>query len=141
MSKKILDQLLQICTPKQLDFFNKIYPEGPKPTQIKWAIQQIVNTIREVNIQVDSLKDIKQEFEDFKKLATDNENIKAKEILSLTRDLAIANKEIERLSADKVNVDNAEIIKRLDMLDALENGGVDNWYWYDECMESMYEED
>jgi hypothetical protein len=141
MSKKILEQMLQICTPKQLDFFNKIYPEGPKPNQIKWAIQQIVNTIRDVNIDVDKLKDIKKEFDDFKKLSADNESTHIREINSLARDLAIANSEIERLSADKVNVDNAEIIKRLDMLDALESGGVDNWDWYGECMSTMYKED
>jgi hypothetical protein len=139
MSKKILDQLLQICTPKQLDIFNRCYPEGPKPTQIKWAIQQIVNTIRDVNIDVDKLKDIKKEFDDFKKLSADNESTRIREINSLTKELAIANREIERLSADKVNVDNAEIIERLDKLYALEAGGVDNWDWYGECMSTMYD--
>jgi hypothetical protein len=30
---------------------------------------------------------------------------------------------------------------RLDKLDALERGGVDNWEWYDDCMEQLREDE
>lgn len=34
-----------------------------------------------------------------------------------------------------------EVQRRLDKLQALENGGVDNWEWYDQSLEDWFEDE
>jgi hypothetical protein len=137
MTKKYLDRIVKLLIPEQLDIFYKMYPEGPAPKQVKWAINQIENTILAQNRESQKLRDIKTEFEEFKKAAEDREAAHVRAFQHITKELAQTLKENERLSASKVDVDNANIIEKLEKLYALEATGVDNWEWYDEAMESI----
>ena len=49
-------------------------------------------------------------------------------------ELCSAKRTIQRLSNTE-SLASAAILERLDKLDALEAGGVDNWQWYDESIE------
>jgi hypothetical protein len=141
MSKKYLDQILKLCTPSQLDMFNRMYPDGPAPKQINTAISQVERTILSLNHQVEKLKDIDKAFEEFKEAAAARESAHVRGFQHLTKELADVLKENERLSASPVNVNNADIIEQLDKLAALEAAGVDNWEWYGEALSSMNDED
>lgn len=134
MTKKYLDQISKLLIQEQMDIFNRMYPDGPDKSQLKWAITQVENTILGQNKRAQRLRDIEKEFEEYKKDNADKIATHVRAFDSLAKELAKVTKENERLSASKIDIDNAEIIERLDKLAALEAGGVDNWEWYDEAM-------
>lgn len=137
MSRKYLDQILKLCTPTQLDFFNRLYPNGLAPNQVKFAISQVEHTILSLNIEIEALKKTNKEYEELKELTRQQQASYDRELKESKEELCEAYDTINRLSAAQVNVDNARIIRQLDKLSALEQFGVDNWCGYDDAMESL----
>jgi uncharacterized protein YlxW (UPF0749 family) len=139
MSKKqYLDDLITLCTKKQIEMFNRMYPNGPTSKQFDRAIDQIKATILGLNKDVERLKDIEKDFKESKIVSEEKEQSLQKEIKLLNHEIESLNNEIDMFN-NPINTDNIEVQKRLAKLDALEAGGVDNWEWYGECMSSIDE--
>jgi hypothetical protein len=136
-SKKVLlNNLLELCTPGQLDMFNRMYPNGPK--NIDLAISQIKRTILKLNEEVDNLRLAVKNNEEYRKWQVERHNQLECDILARDHDLAVLEHEIERLKASSsVDVKTAEILERLEWLDCLESAGVDNWSGYDYAVELL----
>ena len=132
-NKNYLDSLLSLCTDRQKNLFSRIYPDGPKPTQIKHAIFQVENTLKNLNADDEAAKAVKKEAKET--VAELSLNLSTTKInLKNTEDeLKEAHAVIERLK-NPINVENNAIQERLALLDALEAGGVDNWEWYSESI-------
>ena len=128
--KEYLADLLTICTEKQQQFFNRMYPNGVETNKLDNAISQIKNTILGLNTKCDKLKSVEEELvlekEKSKKLDIENKNLN-KQIVRLEN-------EIDRFT-DPIDIKNVEIQERLAILNALEAGGVDNWIWYGAALE------
>lgn len=43
--RKHLAELLSQCTDAQQDVFNRMYPNGPKKSQLAWAMTQCHNSV------------------------------------------------------------------------------------------------
>ena len=131
-----MNRLLNLCTERQKAFFDRIYPEGPKNNQLKTAISQIERTLSNLDEQKEEISSMKKEAAE---LAEKENKIKAeyrKTITQLEGELKDAKAQIDRLS-NPINLENAEVQERLDLLSALEAGGVDNWEWYDESINNF----
>lgn len=135
-----LEKILSLCTQKQKDFFSKIYPDGIDKKQINMAIFKVENTLRRSNSEVKNLKisiqKLKEKNEDLSK------TIKRQEIIitRLENELYEAHKQIKRLE-NPINIKNSKVQERLELLDALERGGVDNWDHYDDSIEDFKNEE
>jgi len=131
-----MNSLLALCTDRQKDIFNRMYPAGPSIKQINWAIKQLENTLSNLNSK-------EEEFKELQRVLTDHTTKSAEIIKELTSKLAISEhenkvyeKRIERLTS-QINIDNANVQERLALLDALEAGGVDNWDGYDLAIDAI----
>lgn len=133
MSAAYLEKILKLCTPEQLDFYNRLYPNGPTKAQQARAIQQVEQTIINLNRDVQQLRNIKTEFELFKLDATLEVNV-------WENKLNQANARITELERDNnilksaTNPIIAADMARLDKLYRLEAAGVDNWEGYGYAM-------
>ncbi|NOR27648.1 MAG: hypothetical protein GQ540_03855 [Lutibacter sp.] len=110
-----------------------MYPNGVSIKQLKWATEQIENTLNGLNCKNEEFKKLKIDnydlCEEYKSKIKDlNEELKAFQYN--TFDL---HEKIKRLE-NPISIDNNDIQERLELLDALEAGGVDNWQWYDESI-------
>lgn len=54
--QQLLEKYLSECTTEQREFFNRMYPKGPRPDQVEWAIQQCINTLKK-NVRISMNKD------------------------------------------------------------------------------------
>ena len=131
--KEYLNNLLTLCTEKQCNFFSRIYPNGPKPNQIKHAISQTENTLRNLNATNEDLKRVKKEAKESIDEFTIKNNIINQNLKNTENELKEAYALIERLKTP-ISVNNNDIQEQLDLLSALEAGGVDNWEFYDESI-------
>lgn len=131
-------ELLTLCTQPQQDFFYKMYSDGVKSAHFKidTAINQVKNTLRDNSGKYETIKSEN-------KILTDNLESRDKEVQWFVQNTRVLEKEIRRLrmevdhlSGDRVNLENAEVLAKLDKLEALEQGGVDNWCWYYEALEN-----
>lgn len=129
--KEYLIDLLTLCTEPQLNMYNRMYPDGPRNLDI--AINQIKQTILNLNKKVDVLKDIEKEFNLFKERTKEIEKLADKEIDRLNIELKLLQNELEMIR-NPINAENTEVQERLEKLYKLEAAGVDNWEWYDEAM-------
>jgi thiamine biosynthesis lipoprotein ApbE len=136
IGREYLDRLLKVCTAEQLGMFNRMYPNGPAPKQIKWAITQIENTILSMNKKAQVLANIQAEFEEFKRVNSAITESLQLSFNNLAQELNEADKEIERLSTPET-IASADVLRRLYELAALEAAGVDNWEWYDKAMSNV----
>jgi len=117
--KDYMGKLLDLCTEKQRDFFGRMYPAGPTAKQLNWAVTQLENTLKNLNVDKEQLQLEKKAHAET--LDTLNSSIRdlEKKLSTTVTGLANAEKRIERLSnPDAVN--SAEIQERLALLDALE---------------------
>ena len=132
--KDYMGKLLALCTEKQKDLFGRMYPTGPTSKQLNWAVTQLENTLKNLNVDKEQLRDEKKAHAD--DVESLNKSIRdlEKKLSIAVADLADAERRIERLSnSDAVN--SADIQERLALLDALEAGGVDNWDGYDDAVD------
>lgn len=129
-----LSNLLALCTEKQKNLFCRMYPNGPNKYQLSRAISQVENTLKDLNTLKSDLVSIKTAAKD-KYIGLEAEFNHLQRILESTKNaLNEANNSIEKLITP-INTENKAIQERLELLDALEAGGVDNWQWYDESIE------
>ena len=123
-----LNKLLGLCNEGQLNLFNKMYPDGPDKKQLSWAISQVERTLKSENDKITNLKN------EIKELKTIGDK-KTDTIHSLNSDIADLQKELNALK-NYASASTDDVQKQLDKLQALEAGGVDNWEWYDESLDS-----
>ena len=134
MNKKdYLHNLLALCTDKQKKVFTRMYPDGPKNNQVSHAIRQVENTLKNLNATNENLKTAKEEgAENAAKLQADIRSLEIK----------LHTSELQRKAADNlanrlknpIATENNSVQERLNLLDALVAGGVDNWEWYEEAI-------
>ena len=136
--KEYLDSLLDLCTERQKDLFCRMYPEGPKTDQIKMAISQVENTLKNLNATNEDLNTVKKESDAFVDKLTIKINEVEAHLENTESELKEAYAKIERLE-NPINIENNKIQERLALLDALEAGGVDNWTFYGDAIESYQE--
>jgi len=129
ISQQYLDKILTMTTSDQLDMFKKMYPDGPKNSQLPVAISQVERTILNLNNRVELLRHVEIKY---KKVVLEyKEQLAAKdEELSSTREeLKEAQRELALMSSS-VDVNQVEVQRKLALLAALEAAGVDNWEGY-----------
>lgn len=132
-SKTYLNKLLALCSKEQLAIFSKIYPEGPNPGQLKQAVLQIESTLRKVHSTRGQLDAANSTIDCQKTLIVSLERT-----LQETNDsLKAATEKIDRLSTP-INLANEGIQERLNLLDALEAAGVDNWVGYSDALSEEF---
>ena len=140
-----LKNLLGLCTATQKDLFTKMYPTWPTSNQLSAATSQVENTLRNLNttnedlkiakrnarsaayrliIQIDSIEEHLRYTE--KKLKEANAKIKWLETTPPANANANANT-------------NANTQERLELLNALEAGGVDNWEFYEDSISDYHD--
>lgn len=132
-----LQKLLLLCNEKQMDMWNKMYPNGPK--DIDWAIKQVEGGLQALAVRCSELDNVLVDFNNYKCESQDTINSLKKQSYDLEQTLASARSEIKMLD-NPIALQNAEVQKRLEKLDALEAGGVDNWEWYGEAMSGVNDE-
>ena len=136
IDKDYLSKLLSLCTDKQKDRFSKMYPNGPIPKQITRAIQQIENTLSDLNIYNEENIELKKYYNEITNNLCEVISNQESSINKLEHDLHNANISILLLKTP-INLNNKDISYRLSKLEALEAAGVDNWEWYEEAMNSI----
>lgn len=132
--REYIDRLLALCPESYNDMFNRMYPDGPKPKQVKWATTQVENSVKGLSRVVErntesSAKSARLLMEHEVTIANLASELKASK--TEANQLRI---EVENLSTDPDAVATADVQARLNLLEALENGGVDNWEWYSESI-------
>ena len=125
-----LNDLLTLCTECQKNMYNRMYPNGVTGKQVDNAISQIKNTILGLNNKCDKLSSVELELSTLK---IEHEHLKQVNN-RLQRECVVLENEVDRLS-NPISTDNAYVLERLAILDALEAGGVDNWDWYGYALE------
>ena len=125
-----LNKLLGLCTDNQKNLFNRMYPDGPSPKRLKWAITQVENTLKNLNSSKEELKYLKKEHEEKIAELTGLHSDALRKIGRLEGELKGLQELNERLS-NPVSIKNSDVQERLILLDALEAGGVDNWNGYE----------
>ena len=134
--REYVNDLLTLCTPEQANMFNRMYPDGPNIKQIDRAIEQIKATILGLNKDVQNLRNIRKEFEAYKKETAEEISSLNRELEFTKRELSIAYDDLSKIK-NPIDLNNLEVQQRLDLLDALKSAGVDNWEWYDEAISSI----
>ena len=133
-NNEYLIKLVSILTEDQLSLFNRMYPEWPSKSQTKLAIVQAETTLMKLNETNSKLRHENIELKEsiLKKSSSliEYEN----DLDDIKSDLKEAYKTIERLK-NPINIENSVVQERLELLAALEAGGVDNWEWYDESID------
>jgi len=132
--RKYMDKLLLLCTEKQKNIYNKMYPDGPSSSQLKLAINQIENTLRNLNFSEEKFKQTKKEYENSIDIINKEVLNLNNKLIELNKELKKKEKEIEMLS-NPISIKNKEIQERLNLLNALEIAGVDNWEWYGDAID------
>jgi hypothetical protein len=132
--REYIERLLALCPESYNDIFNRMYPDGLESKQIKWATTQVENSVkglsRSVERNTEATEHYSQQLMDNEKLLSEY----VSKIASLAADLKMSERKVEHLLTDPEAVATAEVQERLDLLEALENGGVDNWEWYSESI-------
>jgi chromosome segregation ATPase len=130
--KDYLDKIVKLLTGPQLSMYNRMYPNSPKNLDI--AISQVEATLKQLNDKTDKLHEEKEKAEaDAMKAYIETTQVKT-ELKGLYSALKEAQSEIRRLSTPE-NLAIADVQRQLDLLQALESAGVDNWSGYDYAME------
>lgn len=136
--KYLVDHLLKLTTDGQRTMFNRIYPDGVPSGNYDHAIYQIENTLRSLNEKnekkQDKIKELEKTIGDLKfqiKVLTSHN-------MDLKTELNETNRKVKQLSSTE-SVNTADILERLEWLDALEAAGVDNWNGYDYAREILNE--
>ena len=131
--KEYLDKLVGLLTGPQLGLYERMYPNGPKPEQIRRATEQVETTLFRLNRDVQQLRDKSKELEEYRinaELTAESLNRQYEDLLD---ELQEARERIKNLSTTS-NRAQEDINKSLDKLARLEAGGVDNWNGYDYAM-------
>ena len=135
-NKDYLECLLLLCTEKQKVLFNRMYPDGINTNSKKsWAIRQLENTLKNLNSSKEELRESKEENEKISIQAINDINLVKQELVQTKKELEESRSEASKLS-NPINTNNLDIQNRLELLDALEAGGVDNWEFYEDSIES-----
>jgi len=131
--KEYLDKLVGLLTGPQLGLYGRMYPNGPKPEQIRRATEQVEATLFGLNRSTQRLRDIEEELNAYR-LSTEL-TIEAlnRQCDSLLDELQRAEGRIKNLSTPS-NMAHGDINESLDKLARLEAGGVDNWDGYGYAM-------
>lgn len=135
-SLEYLTNLKMLCTQKQKDLFDIMYPDGVDKKQLTWAITQLENTLKDLNSTGEEIRSLKKELHAANEDIIKIEKVKELQVEQLTKELNEANLRIEMLN-NPINIDNADVQEKLDFLRALEIAGVDNWDGYDYAREVM----
>jgi septal ring factor EnvC (AmiA/AmiB activator) len=131
-----IEQLHTMLTDKQKDFLKKVFPNGVDAKQLPSAIGLIERTLRKGNTEIESLKDeIKEKENSINELISKNQ-VATETIKQQQEEINDLTAQVRRLSNPITEV-SSEIQEKLDKLEALENGGVDNWEWYGESMSAL----
>lgn len=132
-NRDYLNKLLLLCTEKQTDLFGRMYPDGVSKAQLSWAVTQLENTLKGLNDQNEQMKALKAGHKD---AISETESEKYKLTHKIERLENELNEVANRLGRvqNPINIENSEVQERLELLSALEAGGVDNWEWYDESI-------
>jgi len=134
--QKMYRLLIEECFPLQQEFFKKMYPNMPSSKQIKHALTQVERTVvknKEHNTQKEKIEQLTEDLQ--QKTSTIHElNTKNLNLLTENQDLKIEIAEYNLV--DSKNNDQKDIQKRLLFLEALEQGGVDNWGGYEFALDT-----
>lgn len=131
--RQYLYKIIELCTPDQLELFDRMYPNGVSSNDMLNATSQVENTLKKANVNTEALKYVKMEV---KSLDDEHSNKIGKlkqEIETLKSELAGSVKLVKRLS-NPISIENNNVQEQLNKLYALEAGGVDNWVGYDESL-------
>lgn len=125
-----ISYLRKFLTKPENELFERIYKTGIKNKAR--AIQQIERTLEnreEKRLEIEKkFKQHEKEIEQIK--------LKHKNEIELFENKI---EETKKMTISTFDKDDFEINKRLDKLQALENGGVDNWEWYCEALSAWGE--
>ena len=131
-----LNKILALCTEKQTELFNRMYPDGVSSKQISHATFQIENTLKNLNESNEELNRVIKESDEHKLISNGKVNDLINNINLIEKELVDANSHIMRLE-NPINIENNEVQERLNLLDALEAAGVDNWNGYGYALDYM----
>ena len=125
-----LEKLLWLCTDDQKNLFDRMYPNWPSSKQMKRAIVQVESTLKNLNQTKEDLNYVKRQADDEITIKINEIAVLNSEKVKLQNELSEANALAERLS-NPIDVSNNYVQEKLNLLEALEAGGVDNWDGYD----------
>lgn len=137
--KLYLERILALCTDKQRNLYDRMYPDGATGTQIKRAIQQVETTLKSRDGTIEILREDKKNLNVAIHGWIISKNVAEKESQRLEIELIEAEELIKRLQ-NPINIENNDVQEKLDRLDALEAAGVDNWDGYDYAMGEFRDE-
>lgn len=129
-NREKIKYLRNFLTVPENKLFDNMYQNGIENEKI--AIQQIERTLE--NREIKRIETEKK-FEEYEKEIEKIKIIHKKEL----EELEIKIKEAKEITISSFNKDDYEIEKSLKKLEALENGGVDNWEWYGEALSEWFE--
>ena len=130
-----LEKLLSLCTEKQANLFSRMYPDGPNIKQLSWAITQLENTLKDLNYTREALNGVKKAAKSSADVFSQELKRTERKLVDTEQELKEANCLIDRLK-NPINTENNEVQEKLELLEALQQGGVDNWTWYDEAIKN-----
>jgi len=134
--REYLNAILELCTDRQKEMFQRLYPDGVNIKQLSRATQQVEATLRDTDHKLEGSR------MQNKALEAENEQLQkdarkaGTRISQLEKELLRAEHHIARLQGPEAD-ENAETIRKLAFLDALEGAGVDNWDGYEYALEAM----
>ena len=131
-----LNKLKSLLREDQLKFYYRLFPGGVD-FSIDNAIKLVERTLKQTN---DVSKDLTIVLKKLDKLESDN----AFSIAQATEhknENSVLTAKIKSLQEEKpeapfFNLTLKEVIRKLHVLEALEQGGVDNWQWFGESLDN-----
>lgn len=136
VNKEKLDHLLSLCTERQLTLFNRIYPNGPTNSQIQHATDLCSRTLKEDNQKIENLNNTITELKEKLETTTTTKHNAIVQAKQLERELEILQAKIDRTPLSQKEINSNDVQDKLELLAALEAGGVDNWEGYDYSREN-----
>lgn len=123
-NRNYMEKLLALCTEAQKELFGRMYPNCiPDNSQLKTAINQIENTLKNLNCSEAELIQVKENHKKELEEYAVEKNVDTDKLNELNKELTEANRRIQNLS-NPVSTQGADIQERLDFLEALEACGV-----------------
>ena len=110
--KQYLDKLIELCTPDQLELFDRMYPNGVPANSIPMATLQVENTLKKANINTEALKYVKFEVKSLDDEYSIKINSMKQEIIDLKNELNNSKNLVKRLS-NPISIENNEEIMLL----------------------------
>ena len=139
-TRNYLDKILSMCTPKEIAFFNQIFPGEVPAKDLSKAIALVERTISGSAKKRETIREELSVLENKYGALKNNLHTTVPKLKRRISELEDHNRELLVLSeryTNPITLDNVKVQERLAILDALEAGGVDNWEGYDESLKGV----